>query len=147
MGNTLTAQQQKDVASADAVVDTIGTEYERLAQGVGRAARQPAPSTRTSCSTLHHTLIDLQAPIPGLEQRLAAAQRRKDKKDVPAAQKALDDAKAALAGKMTEVKPAARGAVQALDDRPRQGHRRHPRRRPSRCSAGGRSRRCSRTSA
>ena len=104
MGNTLTAQQLKDVANADAVVATIGTEYDRLAKGSDKL-RDSLTFDKDKLLALHHTLIDLQAPIPGLEQRLAAAQRRKDKKDVPAAQKALDDAKAALAGKLVEVKP------------------------------------------
>ena len=33
MGNTLTAQQLKDVADADEVMASIGTDYDRLAKG------------------------------------------------------------------------------------------------------------------
>jgi hypothetical protein len=104
MGNTLTAQQQKDYANASTVIDTIGTEYDRLAKG-SDDLRDSLTFDKDTLLALHHTLIDLQAPIPGLETRLTAAQRRKDKKDVPGAQKALDDAKKALADKMVEVKP------------------------------------------
>ena len=93
MGNTLTAQQQKDVAGADAVIERIGTEYDRLSTG-SDALQGSLTFDKDKLLDLHHTLIDLQDAIPPLEQRLAAAQRKKDKKDVPAAQQALDDAKA-----------------------------------------------------
>lgn len=105
MGNALTAQQQKDAAGGQALIDAIGTEFDRLAAASDRF-RDSLTFDKTKLLDLHHTLVDLQATVEGRDKALAAARRRRNNEaGIRTAQEALDRAKGALAAKMLEVKP------------------------------------------
>ncbi len=107
MGKTLTAQQQKDAAGGDKVIETIGSEYDRLA-GASDKLRDSLTFDTTKVLELHHTLIDLQKAIPPAAANLAKAKRRRGKdaaEAVKKAQEAFDSATAALPAKLAEVKP------------------------------------------
>ncbi len=107
MGKTLTAQQQKDAAGGEKVIETIGTEYDRLATASDKM-RDSLTFDTTKLLELHHTLIDLQKAIPPAAANLAKAKRRRGKdaaEAVKKAQEAFDTATAALPAKLAEVKP------------------------------------------
>lgn len=100
MGNTLTAAQAKDAEQGDALIDTVGKEFDRL-EADSDTFRDSLSFEKDDLMRLHREVRAVQAPLEAAQDRL----ERSGTRSRPAIQVEVAKLQAVVDAKMTELRP------------------------------------------